>query len=112
MRLDGAVVFDGAKIEAGAVVERSIVGFGRVSVPVLCFATGSSATAPTSARAASCSVVRGCARCGSAGLWNPLLQRHLTHPASGMADQCEQSRVGARGELRRSPTSADRVIRR
>jgi mannose-1-phosphate guanylyltransferase len=28
VRLDGAVVFDGARIEAGSVVERSIIGFG------------------------------------------------------------------------------------
>lgn len=28
MRLDGAVIFDGARIEPGAVIERSIVGFG------------------------------------------------------------------------------------
>jgi len=25
---DGAVIFDGAKIEAGSVIERSIIGFG------------------------------------------------------------------------------------
>lgn len=28
VRLDGAVIFDGVKIEAGSVIERSIVGFG------------------------------------------------------------------------------------
>jgi mannose-1-phosphate guanylyltransferase len=27
-RLDGAVIFDGARVEAGAVIERSIIGFG------------------------------------------------------------------------------------
>jgi mannose-1-phosphate guanylyltransferase len=26
--LDGAVIFDGARIEAGTVIERSIIGFG------------------------------------------------------------------------------------
>ncbi|MGB6146751.1 MAG: NDP-sugar synthase, partial [Mycolicibacter algericus] len=27
-RLDGAVIFDGVKVEAGSVIERSIIGFG------------------------------------------------------------------------------------
>ena len=32
-RLDGAVIFDGVRIEAGSVVERSIIGFGARRCP-------------------------------------------------------------------------------